>query len=129
MPTDSNTSIASPWTTSVVAKKRSQSVLSHRKLIGVESILVVGLLQSVGQDWLHRQSDIPWWFKTLLAMAMTAGLFGAMVLIMVGITSWGLRGTHSVISGRLLLPLFIVHSIVFLVLFYVYARQLGYSPW
>lgn len=101
--------------------------LSHRGLVAVEAMLVLGLVK----DWAFeelRTSSFPNYLKVLFVMATTVGLFGGLFVVVEKLTARSMAGTHK--AARTLpfvLPTAAVHAILLVVLFVSYARMLKLS--
>jgi len=99
--------------------------LSHRGLVAGETVLLVGILR----DWLTRwirASELSNATKVLVIMAMTVGVFGGLFLFVEGITARTVAGTHKAVRSLTgIVPFWVVHAGILLLLFLLYANQLG----
>jgi hypothetical protein len=98
-------------------------LLSHHRLLVAEAVLLIGLAQMAGKDWLLSQTDLPAPLRVALGMALTLGLFGGLLLVAQRQVQRSLRTTHRVVQ-RLPIPTPVlgVHALAFLALFGGYAR-------
>jgi len=100
---------------------------SHRGLIAVEAMLVMGIVK----DWIFeelRTSHFPNYAKVLFVMATTVGLFGGLFFVIERLTARGVATTHQA-ARRLpfVLPTTVIHGGLLFVLFLLYARMLRLS--
>lgn len=106
-------------------KKRSSSRpgwLSHRGLIAVEALLLVGIFK----DFLTagvKASQLPGYGKVLFVMALTVGILGGLFVLVERLTARTVAGTYRALPG--LLPYWLVHAGVLLALYLLYASHLG----
>lgn len=103
---------------------------SHRRLIAVEALLLVGLLDRLGRQWVIHEAPAPEWLKVIILMALVVGVLGGVLLLLQkGLTS-SLSKTHDVVKALPLpTPLVFVHAAAFVGLFFLYAWATGLSPW
>ncbi len=104
-----------------MAKKSSgtswvPSFLRHRALLGAEAALTVGVLMELSQRQVAA-SHLPGWGKTLFVMAVNVGLLGALVLFTTSLVSGTLKRFFNATG----LPVAMLHALVFLALFVLYA--------
>ena len=99
--------------------------LSHRNLLVVESLLVVGLAQEAAEDWLV-QAPVPAWLRVVLVMGLVVGLFAGVVVVVERGVRHGLHTSHAV-AKRLPLPFPVValHVVALVGLFAAYAWARG----
>jgi hypothetical protein len=103
--------------------KKGGSFLSHRHLIAIEAMLVLGVIKDVIFD-LVKKSGYPNYFKVLLIMAATVGLFGGLFFVIEKLTARGVAGTHQALKQLpVVLPTLIVHVVLLFLLFLLYARM------
>lgn len=103
------------------------SFLKHRTLMAAEIVLVVGLLKGVMETWV-KSAELPNYAKVLFIMAGTLGLLGGLYWLIESITSTGVKKTHALLKS-FSLPHVLVHALVFVVLFFVYAAQHHLPLW
>ncbi|MFM7281827.1 MAG: hypothetical protein ACKO32_08615 [Planctomycetia bacterium] len=108
-------------------KSSSGGFLSHRKLVAIEALLLAAWGKSQLTDAILA-SGMENWVKVLVVMGMTVGLFGGVLLFFESLTKSGVQHGHSFVkgftgSGSALL----VHSVVFVLLFVLYAHMLRVS--
>ena len=106
-----------------MAKKNKTTLqrwLSNRFLVSVEAILLVGLLESLAENYVMAQG----WPKpvvTLIIMLMIAGAFGVLMSVMVLLTKRSLLKGQKVVN---LLPFSIPHLAIHIgvlsVIFWLY---------
>ena len=102
--------------------------LQHRRLIVVEATLAAGLAEEWAQNWLLRQSTIPWWARTLAVMAMFLGLLALVVAIIRNAARQG-AATVSQVASLTFIPRLLVHAALLALLFYGYAQTFGLWRW
>ncbi|HEX3132733.1 MAG TPA: hypothetical protein VHX44_04015 [Planctomycetota bacterium] len=95
--------------------------LRHRALLAGEVILVVGVIQELIQRQMNHLG-LPPYGKVLWIMACTLGVFGVLLLVIQPVIKSSLAKTHDVVQAILLpLPLLLVHGVIYVGLFYLYA--------
>jgi hypothetical protein len=95
----------------------------HRLLVVAEALLLLG----VARDWVWgrvRASDIPDWGKVLLAMALTLGVLGGLIVFARTLLVRGVAQTHAA-AQRAGVGVVLLHFALLVVLFLLYARMLG----
>jgi hypothetical protein len=98
----------------------------HRLLVAAEAVLFLGVLR----DWvwsLVRRSELANWSKVVLAMALTLGLLGGLIVVARALFVRGLARTHAE-AGRAAGTTLLLHLALLAVLFALYARMLGIDP-
>jgi hypothetical protein len=99
-------------------------VFSHRGLIAIEAMLLMGVLK----DWIFgelRASSFPNYAKVLLVMATTIGMFGGLFFVVQRLTARGVAHTHGLAKRMpVAVPVSAVHAALLFVLFLLYARML-----
>ncbi len=101
--------------------------LSHRGLIAVEALLLLGISKDLLVAWV-RTAHLPNYGKVLFVMGLTVGLFGGLFLFVEKFTARTVAGTYRAVrSLPVALPYWLVHAGVLLVLFLLYANHLGLS--
>jgi hypothetical protein len=102
-------------------------IFSHRGLIAVEALLLMGVLK----DWIFEQlrtSTFPNYTKVLLVMATTVGLFGGLFFFLQRLLARGVAHTHGLARQMpIAVPVAAVHALLLFVLFLLYARMLHLS--
>lgn len=99
-------------------------LLSHRGLIAVEAMLLLGVVK----DWIFAvlvKASFPNYIKVLTVMAVTVGLFGGLFLVIEKLTARSVAHTHQA-AKRLpvAVPTLAIHATLLFVLFLLYARML-----
>jgi hypothetical protein len=99
-------------------------VFSHRGLIAIEAMLLMGVLK----DWIFgelRTSSFPNYAKVLLVMGTTVGMFGGLFFLVQRLTARGVAHTHGLAKRMpVAVPVSAVHAVLLFVLFLLYARML-----
>jgi len=99
--------------------------LSHRALIAAEAVLLVGLLRDVVARAI-KGSELGNHEKVLVSMALTVGVFSGLFLLVERLTARTVAGAHKAVrTATRVLPYWIVHAAILLVLFLLYANMLG----
>jgi hypothetical protein len=114
------------------SRKRSRAAgsrrprwLTHRGLVAVEAVLLVGVLKDVAVAF-TRQAAWPNYGKVLVAMALTVGVFGGLFVFVERQTARTVASTYKAVrSLSLVLPYWLIHVAVLAGLFLLYARHLG----
>ncbi len=101
--------------------------LSHRRLVAIEALLLASWGKTQATDAILA-SGMENWVKVLVVMGMTIGLFGGVLLFLESLAKSGVQHGHSFVkgftgSGSALL----VHAVVLLLLFLLYAHMLRVS--
>ncbi|MCO4743832.1 MAG: hypothetical protein KC912_03525 [Proteobacteria bacterium] len=111
---------------------KRRPLLSHRRLLLSETVLVLGLVQMFARDFVLTDANLPAPLRVLFGMALILGLFGGLVFYVQEQVRWSLTTTHKAVQ-RLPLPtpMVFVHTLVFAVLFWCYAAywQLDEEVW
>jgi hypothetical protein len=103
--------------------RKADSWLSHRHLIAVEAMLVMGVLKDIIFD-LVKKSGHPNYIKVILIMGATVGLFGGLLFVIEKLTARGVAGTHQALKQLpVMLPTLLVHAVLLFLLFLLYARM------
>ncbi len=101
-----------------------RSLFSHRGLIAIEAMLVLGVVKDVIFDRV-RTSDLPNYGKVLVIMAATVGLFGGLFFVIERLTARGVANTHQVLKRMpVVLPTLVIHMVLLFLLVLLYARML-----
>lgn len=102
----------------------ARSIFSHRGLIAIEAMLVLGVVKDVIFERV-RTSDLPNYGKVLVIMAATVGLFGGLFFVIERLTARGVANTHQVLKRMpVVLPTLVIHVVLLFLLFLLYARML-----
>lgn len=103
---------------------------SHRRMIAVEALLVVGVLDRLGRRWVIEDAPVPNWLKVLILMALVIGIFGGLLLVLQRVMASSLAKTHDVMKALPLpTPLIILHAAAFVGLFFAYAWAAELDVW
>jgi hypothetical protein len=116
-----------------MAKKKSSSWvpewLKHRALLTGEVLLVVGVVQEVIQRQMLNLG-IPSYGKVLWLMACTLGVLGVLLVVVQAAVKRSLSKTHDIMQAiPLPTPLLIVHTAIYVGLFYLYAWMWDQPIW
>jgi hypothetical protein len=99
--------------------------LSHRGLVALEAVLLVGILRDVLAGSV-KESALPSYGKVLLVMGMTVGVFGGLFLFVERVTARTVAGTHKAMRSLTgVLPYWAAHAGILFLLFLMYASMLG----
>src|SRR5262249_60015880 len=97
--------------------------LSHRGLVAVEAVLLVGVLRDLLSRGI-KASSFSNGGKVLLIMAMTVGVFGGLFVFVERVTARTVAGTHKAVRSLTgVLPYWAVHAGILFVLFLLYANM------
>ena len=113
------------------SRRRSWSRwLSHRALVGVEVVLLVGAAHQAFSEWVMG-SGLPIWGKTLFTMAGVVGAFGVLFTAVNALASFGVGATHKAVKAAPVpLPGLLIHLAALAGLFLLYAWLWGqWPPW
>jgi hypothetical protein len=103
--------------------------LRHRALLAGEVILVVGVIQELIQRQMNHLG-LPPYGKVLWIMACTLGVLGVLLLVIQAVIKRSLAKTHQVVQAiPLPVPLLVVHALIYVALFYLYAFVWEQSVW
>jgi hypothetical protein len=109
-----------------MAKKQTaaRSWLDLRKLVLLETVLLVGLVEEMAEDAVLAWDLLHPLVRVLLAIGLVVGAFGGMVLVFEQYVRRGIERTHEVVRRLPVpVPMIGVHVLVLLGLF------LGYAWW
>jgi hypothetical protein len=107
-----------------MAKKRAatRSWLDNRKLVLLETVMLVGLLEEIAEDGVLAWDILHPVVRVLLAIGLVVGAFGGMVLVFERYVHRGIERTHDVVRRLPLpVPMVVVHVSVLLSIFLAYA--------
>jgi len=105
---------------------------SHRRLITVEALLGVGLLDRLGRQWIIHDSPLPDSVRVLVLMLLVIGVFGGVLVFLERLAAGSLSRTHEVVQALPLpTPLIFIHAAVFVAMFFLYgwATDLDTTHW
>ena len=114
-----------------MAKRRSwlPSWLSHRTLIAVEVVLLVGAANQAFGDWILHRPHLANWGKTLFTMGGVIGAFGVLFAVVSRAATAGVTGTHKAVQSLPLpTPFLLVHLLALGGIFLLYAWIWGFWP-
>ena len=83
---------------------RRRPLLSHRKLLVAEAILILGLVQMALRDHIMRNTELPATLRVAFGMALVLGIFGGLIVFSQRTLTRSLDTTHRVVQ-RLPVPL------------------------
>lgn len=108
--------------------RRRGGVLTHRRLVMAEALLLVGALEFAAENAVVA-SGLPDEWKVIFSMLLVLGFFGSLLLLVERLARSGVRTTHrSIQSLPLPTPRLIIHAVVLFCLFLAYARVLDLWP-
>ena len=101
--------------------KRKKRIFSHARMLTIETILLVGLMQVWFEEWLVGQSGLPGWLKILTLMVIMIGILGFLLVSIEQLTKKSLAHAHDV-AKNMPIPwsMVLVHIAAFVGLFYLY---------
>lgn len=116
-----------------MGKKRNPSWvptwLRHRALLTGEVILSVGVVQELIQRQVQHLT-LPPYGKVLWIMASTLGVLGVLLVVIRAVVKHSLAKTHDVVQAiPLPTPLLLVHALLYVALFYLYAYVWDVPVW
>ena len=98
-------------------------MLSNRRLISLEAVLLVGLLENYAES-LVMQSGLPAPLKSFFIMLLVAGAFGLLMALVVTVTKRSLvHGNKLLQSLPIPTPLLLVHGAALGGIYWLYATQ------
>ena len=105
----------------MATKKHRKRIFSHARLLTIETILLVGLLQTWFEDWLVAHASLPGWLKISILMIIMIGVLGFLLVYIERIAKSSLSKAHDVVNA---VPfpwtMLLVHIAVFAILFVLY---------
>jgi hypothetical protein len=107
-----------------MARKRTatRSWLDNRKLVLLETVMLVGLLEEIAEDGVLAWDILHPLVRVLLAVGLVVGAFGGMVLVFEQYVHRGIERTHDVVRRLPLpVPMVVVHVLVLVSIFLAYA--------
>lgn len=110
--------------------KKVKRLFSHRSLVAVEALLVVGLIETIAEDAVVAQTDLPNWAKVLFSMVLVVGLFGGLMLLFERWAQRGIDRTHGVVKSLPVpTPVLAIHGALLVAIFFGYAWHMDLMPW
>jgi hypothetical protein len=109
--------------------QRRRRFFRHRTLVGLETVLLVGVAQQLFQAWVvaHLQSNAA---KVLFTMAGVVGLFGGLFVAIQMVMHLGVDKSHQMVrSMPIRFPLVLAHAVLLVAIFYLYAWAGGLPVW
>lgn len=101
---------------------------THRRLVVLEALLLVGVLEMAAEDRIVA-SDFPDELKIAFVMLLVLGFFGSFLVVLERVARSGLGTTHRTIrSLPIPMPRIFIHVLVLLGLFLAYAGVLNLWP-
>ncbi|MFM2091160.1 MAG: hypothetical protein RLZZ127_1649 [Planctomycetota bacterium] len=114
-----------------MAKRRSwlPAWCSHRNLISVEVVLLVGAANQAFGDWITHRPEVANWGKALFTMLGVIGAFGVLFALVSRAATAGVAGTHKAIQALPMpTPFLLVHLAALGGIFLLYAWLWGFWP-
>lgn len=103
--------------------KIKSRLLSNHRLISLETVLLMGLLENAGESMV-MQTGWPDPIKTLLIMLLIAGAFGVVMVLLFSATKQLLsRGNKAVQSLPVPTPLLVIHGVLLGGIYWLYTTQ------
>lgn len=110
-------------------KRNSPTFLKHRKLVGIETLLIMSALKVVLDRRVKAMPEVPDWGKVLFVMLTTLGLFGVFVVIE-RIAAVGVTKTHEAVQAvPIPMPTVVIHLMALVGLFYLHAYVQNFRIW
>lgn len=111
------------------SKPRRRGRLNHRRLVLLEGVLLLGLVENALQARVLAEPRIAEPLRVVLAMGLIAGMLGGGALLLHrGLVS-SMKTGHDVVQALPLpTPVWLVHPVVLAALIYVYAVFWGLDP-
>jgi hypothetical protein len=105
-------------------ERGTRSWLDLRKLVLLETVLLVGLVEEMAEDGVLAWDILHPLVRVLLAIGLVVGAFGGMVLVFEQYVHRGIERTHDVVRRLPIpVPMIGIHVLVLLGIF------LGYAWW
>ena len=109
-------------------KKKRTRLLTHRRLVVLEALLLVGALEMAAENRV-TSSSLSDEVKVLLVMLLVLGFFGTLLVVVERAAKTGLGATHKTIQALPMpTPRIVVHALVLFALFLAYALVLDLWP-
>ena len=105
------------------AKRWFKRTFSHKRIVTVEALLLIGLGDRLFKQWLLNEefTTIPPAVKILILMFFVVGVFGSIILTLQRFMAAGLdKGTAVVQAIPLPTPTIVIHVLAFFGLFLLY---------
>ena len=111
-------------------RSRMPKWLSHRRVVGVEVVLLVGVAHHVFERWI-MDLGLPNWAETLFTMIGVIGAFSLLFAAVNALASFGVGQAHQAIKATPLpLPGLVIHLAALGGLFLLYAWLWDqWPPW
>ena len=107
-------------------QKRKRRFFSNARLITIETISLVGLIQVWFEEWLLNREEIPGWLKILILMGIMIGILGFLLVYIEQVTKKSLSRAHHVAKSiPFPITMLMAHLAVFALLFYLYGETYG----
>ncbi len=111
-----------------MAGKKRARWLTHRRLIVLEALLLVGVLEMAAEDRIVA-SGFPDELKVVFVMLLVLGFFGSLLIVVERAAKSGLGTTHRTIQSLPIpTPRIFIHALLLFGLFLAYARVLNLWP-
>ena len=105
---------------------RRRPLLSHRKLLVAEAILILGLAQMALRDLIMTSTQLPATLRVMFGMGLVLGVFGGLILFSQRTLTRSLDTTHRVVQRLPVpLPVRLVHAGFIVLIAWSYARYWG----
>ena len=102
-------------------KKPRNRWLSNRRLVSIEAILLVGLLENLIELELDKL-PVDQWVKTIMIMLLIAGIFGGVISVITVMTKRSLaKGQNALKTLPLPTPMLLIHSLILGGIYWLYA--------
>ncbi len=106
-----------------IKKNIGRRYLSNRRLISLEAVLLVGLLENFAESYVMG-TGFPAPLKSLFIMMLVAGAFGLLMVVVVSATKRSLsQGSKMLQSLPVPTPVLLVHGAVLVGIYWLYATQ------
>lgn len=104
-------------------KSAWRRAFSNRRLISLEAILLMGLLENFAEAQVMA-ADLPDPVKSLFIMLLIAGAFGVLMALVVAATKRSLAGGNKLLQSLPIpTPLLVVHGAALSGIYWLYATQ------
>lgn len=111
-----------------MARKHRARLLTHRRLIVSEALLLVGVLEMAAEDRVVA-SNFPDELKVVFIMLLVLGFFGSLLIVVERLAKSGLGTTHRTIQALPIpTPRIVIHALLLFGLFLAYAGILDLWP-
>jgi len=103
------------------ASSASWSWLSHRQLLFVEAVLLVGLGKEALEWMVLEHSQLPAIYRIVLGMFVVASTLGGLVFAAQDRVKRGLDRTAKAVRRRVRIPQLLLHVVALVAIFFAYA--------